>query len=164
MVAADAERLTPRMVLAAVVPVVTLVLTGLFAGLFFAFTVSVVPGLRRSSDPAYVEVMQGINRAILNPVFGVVFAGAPLLAVVAAVLGPAEDRGWLWAAAALLAAVLVITFVVSVPLNDALDRAGSARDAARTREAFDARWVRWNTGRTVLSTVALTCLAVATAG
>ena len=43
------------------------ILTGLSAGLLYGWRVSVIPGTRRTSSHAYVETMQAINRAILNP-------------------------------------------------------------------------------------------------
>ena len=50
----------------AVVPVFAAVVTGLFAGLFFAFSIAVMPGLRRAGDRAMIEAMQGVNVAILK--------------------------------------------------------------------------------------------------
>src|SRR5688572_30507090 len=51
----------------------------LAAGLFYAYAVSVNPGLGRLSDAVYLESMQSINRAILNPLFFLSFMGAVLL-------------------------------------------------------------------------------------
>lgn len=42
-------------------------LTGLSAGLFYAWAVSVIPGTRKVTDMIYLETMQSINRAIRNP-------------------------------------------------------------------------------------------------
>ena len=44
----------------------TLILTGLSAGFFYAWQVSVIPGTKRVVDLTYLETMQSINRAILN--------------------------------------------------------------------------------------------------
>ncbi|MGH3838754.1 MAG: hypothetical protein ACRDSG_06445 [Pseudonocardiaceae bacterium] len=49
--------------------------TGLQAGLYYAFAVSVMPGLRRIDDRAFVEAMQQINVAIINPWFFLSFFG-----------------------------------------------------------------------------------------
>ncbi|MFL1380909.1 MULTISPECIES: DUF1772 domain-containing protein [unclassified Nocardiopsis] len=156
----------------AVVPVVAVVLTGLFAGLFFAFSIAVMPGLARAGDRAMIEAMQGINVAILNPFFAVVFIGAPVVVLGQALLYWAVERTaalwWAGGALALLVLVLVATFAVNVPRNNALDRAGSpARlaDPAAVRGGFEAVWVRWNHLRTLASTAALLCTILAvTAG
>ena len=43
--------------------------TGLVAGLLYGWAVSVIPGTTRVGDHTYVETMQDINRAIINPAF-----------------------------------------------------------------------------------------------
>src|SRR5215210_6268399 len=46
--------------------------TGLMAGLYYAFAISVMLGLSRTDDHTFVSVMQQINVAILNPWFFVI--------------------------------------------------------------------------------------------
>ena len=41
--------------------------SGLVSGLLYGWTVSVIPGLKKVPDTAYVETMQHINRAIIKP-------------------------------------------------------------------------------------------------
>ncbi|MFI6578595.1 DUF1772 domain-containing protein [Nocardiopsis sp. NPDC050513] len=154
----------------AVVPVVSVVLTGLFAGLFFAFSVAVMPGLRRVGDRVMIATMQGVNVAILNPLFALVFLGAPVAAlgtvVLFAVGGAWAAAGWAAAGAAALVAVLVVTFAANIPRNNALEEAGAAEDIAdpaAVRGAFETAWVPWNHVRTWLSAVALVSGAVAVA-
>ncbi len=57
----------------------SVIAVGLMAGLFAAFSYAVMPGLRRTDDDTFVRAMRAINEAILNPVFGVIFAGALVL-------------------------------------------------------------------------------------
>ena len=52
-------------------------LSGLIAGVFFAYAVSVMPALRSMDDATFVSVLNRINVVIVNPVFLVVFLGAP---------------------------------------------------------------------------------------
>ncbi|WP_442789746.1 anthrone oxygenase family protein [Nocardiopsis sp. EMB25] len=152
------------------VPVLSVVLIGLFAGLFFAFSVAVMPGLRRAGDQAMIETMQGVNVAILNPLFALVFLGAPVAALVTAardaVVGAGMTTVWSFTALAALLAVILITFAFNIPRNNALEAAGPAvdvADPAAVRGAFEAVWVRWNHVRTLLSVLALVCSAVALA-
>src|SRR5687767_15970411 len=58
---------------------VTLLVTALIAGLFYAWSVSVNPGLHRLSDGEYLRSMQQINRVILNPLFFASFMGALIM-------------------------------------------------------------------------------------
>ncbi|HCA85942.1 MAG TPA: DUF1772 domain-containing protein [Streptomyces sp.] len=139
--------------------------TGLSAGLFFAFSCAVMPGLRRVDDRTFTEAMRRINEAILNGWFAAVFAGAPLLTAVAFALQLGEDApaapAWTVAALVLHGVLLGITFGVSIPLNEALAAAGTpdaTTGAAAVRERFEAKWVRWNFARTVAATAALACL------
>src|SRR4051812_41285218 len=48
--------------------------TGLMAGLFYAFDVSVMPGLSRTDDRTFVTAMRSINEAIENPLFAVTYS------------------------------------------------------------------------------------------
>ena len=65
-----------------IVLVLATVATGLGAGLFYTFSVAVMPGLRRADDATRVRTMQGINIAILNGWFALSFVGAPALTAV----------------------------------------------------------------------------------
>ncbi|WP_159945367.1 anthrone oxygenase family protein [Nocardiopsis sp. FR6] len=151
-----------------VVPVFAAVATGLFAGLFFTFSVAVMPGLARAGDRVMIEAMQGVNVAILNPFFALVFIGAPVAVLACLVLhasvGAAAAAGWSAAALACLVAAMLITFGVNVPRNNALERVGPPErvaDPAAVRGAFEGVWVRWNHLRTLFSVVGLVCAVTA---
>ncbi|MCM0675841.1 DUF1772 domain-containing protein [Micromonospora phytophila] len=141
--------------------------TGLTAGLFFAYTCSVMPGLAVTDDRTLVGAMQSINRKILNGWFLAAFLGAVLLIALAAALhlphgGPVP--GWTVAALVGYLVTLGVTMGVNVPLNDQLDAAGPVdriADLAAVRERFEATWVRWNLVRTISSSFAFACLIAA---
>jgi uncharacterized membrane protein len=138
--------------------VAAVVTNGLAAGLFATFSYAVMPGLGRTADRTYVEAMQGMNVAILNGWFALCFGGAVVCAAAAALLHLGRPGlAWIVAGLVLYVAVLVITFAVNVPLNDALAAAGDA-DPAAARAGFEGTWVRWNVVRAVLSTGAFGCL------
>ncbi len=148
--------MTRLLVLAATVTV------GLVAGLLSAFAYAVMPGLRRTGDASFVSSMRGINIAIINPVFGVVFGGAVVLTVAAVVATrhqPAVFR-WVLAALVLHGLAVVVTLAFNVPLNDRLE-AGTG-SAASLRDAFEGRWVVWNIVRSVASLGGFVSLVVAT--
>ena len=52
--------------------------TGLIAGVFYAYAVSVNLGLAAQPDASYVGAMQAINERIQNPLFFLSFFGAAL--------------------------------------------------------------------------------------
>jgi uncharacterized membrane protein len=123
-------------------------LTGLLAGVFFAFAVGVMPALHAMGDDTFLTVMKRINVVIVNPVFLVVFLGAPVAAVAVLVW---ERNGWAVAGAVLAAATLVITIALNIPLNNALADGGA-------RDAFESPWVLWNVVRTMTATAGFVCL------
>lgn len=141
------------------------VATGLIAGLFYSYAVSVMLGLAKTDDRTFVEAMQRINVAIQNGAFLPVFMGAFVLPAGAAVLhrrlGMREAARWTAAAAILYGLGLLVSFGINIPLNDKLDQAGDPdliANLAAVRHDFEGPWVAWNIVRTVLSTAALGCL------
>ncbi|MFF5249790.1 DUF1772 domain-containing protein [Streptosporangium sp. NPDC000095] len=139
---------------------------GLMAGLFYAYTCSVMPGLARTDDRTFVSAMQRINVAILNGWFAACFGGTLVLTVLAAALHLSQDARpvlpWIVAALVLYVVTLAVTMGINVPLNNALDAAGDpdrVTDLAAVRTRFEAAWVRWNLVRTLTCVAAFGCLA-----
>ncbi|MBD3941228.1 DUF1772 domain-containing protein [Microbacterium sp. NEAU-LLC] len=102
-------------------------------GLYFGFSLLVMPGLARTPDDAALRAMQQINRSI-RPVFLLLFLGSALVAVASAV---AELVAWQGAESAwrvvgdvLIALHFVITGAFHIPRNNAVDRLspGAAAD------------------------------------
>ena len=137
-----------------------LVTTGLMAGIYLAFSIAVMPGLARRDDRTYVEAMRGMNAAILNGWFFVVFVGPLPLGVVAVVtrLPDHDSLGWTILALALYAVTLVVTGVANVPLNNRLD---STEPLEEARALFERSWVRWNVVRTVVCLASFVALVPA---
>lgn len=138
---------------------------GLTSGLYWAFTVAVMPGLRDTDDRTFISAMQSISRRIINPGFLPVFTGSLLLPVAAAIAHLAGDnddaRRWGIAGAIMAVIPVAITFGGNVPLNDAIEAAGDVErieDPASVRDAFEGPWIRLNLWRTITSTVALAAL------
>lgn len=132
-------------------------LTGLSAGLFYAWAVSVIPGTQRVIDTTYLEAMQAINRAILNPTFYLSFFGSLIMLGVASFYHYQSNGFWLILVATIL--YLVGTFGVTafgnVPLNDQLDILDladlSPAKLAKFREYYETKWNRLHTIRTLFS-------------
>ncbi len=138
-------------------------LTGLLAGLFFAFNVAIVPGLRHASPTQHIAVMQGINAKIQNPVFFLSFFDPTLLLPLAAYLhrGKPEFAMLVVAAGLFIVGANGLTIAVHIPLNDQLDKVDvrtlTATEAERIRAEYQGAgttWMRWHTARTVATTTA----------
>lgn len=150
-----------------IVLIVGLALNALMAGVYFAFSTAVMPGLARAGDRGYVTSMQRINESILNPRFLTTFLGALVVPIAAALLHLGDDGRsrlpWIIAGALCYGATIVITGAVNVPLNNRLMSAGEVTEesASAVRSAFHDRWTRFNTARALLSLAAVVTLAVA---
>ncbi|OKK14720.1 hypothetical protein AMK16_29635 [Streptomyces sp. CB00455] len=155
-----------RSKVATVLLLVATVLVGLMAGLFFAFDVSVMPGLAAGDERTYVAAMQSFNKAIDgNGIFGMAFVLALLTSAASAIVEFRKGRRsvaiWVGVAAVAYFVVLMITFSVNIPLNNELADAG---DAAKLTDfsivdKFKGTWVSTNIIRTLLCTAALTALS-----
>ncbi|MEU4237668.1 anthrone oxygenase family protein [Actinoplanes sp. NPDC026619] len=129
--------------------------SGMMAGLFYAYSISVMPALRGADAVVFVEVMQRINRVITNGWFAICFVGALVFPAIATVLyavsGPAAVLLPTAIGLILYAGQIALTAGLHIPLNNALDAAGRA-DPERARRAFEPRWVPGNHARTLLCT------------
>lgn len=146
-----------------------LLLFGAIAGFFYAYAVSVMRGLDAAGPLAAVAAMQGINGTVRNAAFAPAFFGAPLAAVLAALpafAAGASRAGLALAGAALLYVLgaMVPTFLVNVPMNDALAAAGTPADAVAATSLWSGyapRWTAWNAGRMVVSLLSLALIGLA---
>jgi uncharacterized membrane protein len=155
-------------VIATALPVVALlgvVGCGLMAGLFVAFSTSVMPGLRRLPPAEGAAAMQQMNRTILNPLFFVVFLGTALVCLLLAIGAPFSGRAgtaWIVVGAVLyLVGSIGLTMVVNVPMNNRLDTADPASaEGGRVWADYLSRWTAWNHVRALASTAATAALTV----
>ena len=140
--------------------------TGLVAGVFYAYAVSVTLGLAAQPDASYVATMQAINERIQNSLFFLSFFGAVLFLLAALAVHlprPRLGRFWLIALASALyvGGGFLLTVVVNVPLNEELARVvgdAPAGELARARVAYEGPWNFWNGVRTVFSFLAFVAL------
>jgi uncharacterized membrane protein len=140
---------------------------GLMAGLFFAFSVSVMKGLARLPSAQGIAAMQSINVAIINPVFLAVFFGtaAACVFVMIASLLQWHDPGAVYlliGGALYLVGSLLVTIVFNVPKNKALASVAPAGpEGARLWAGYVASWTAWNHVRTAASLAAAASFSIA---
>ncbi len=143
---------------------ISTLLTGLVAGLLFAYACSVNPGLGALPAPEYLRAMQSINRAIQNPFFLFVFMGAGLVlgfAVLRLGAGRIQPDAYRWLVFAALFyffGVFGVTFLGNIPLNNRLDAfrldAAGEPEISAVRTAFEGAWNRLHLARTFAATLA----------
>jgi uncharacterized membrane protein len=137
------------------------VLTGLSAGLFYAWSASVIPGTQKVPDNIYLETMQSINRAILNPAFFIVFFGSVVLLSIASIYEFHTNKVvfslMLAASISYLAGTVGVTGLGNVPLNNQLDvmqlTETSPGTMAAFRKFYETNWNRLHLIRTTFAVV-----------
>jgi uncharacterized membrane protein len=135
--------------LRASVAVAGLVAAGLQAGTYYVWACGVMPGLARTDDHTFVNALNGVNQAIVNPVFMASFLGTPILAAAALVTSTPAARPWTIAGLICAVGTVAVTAAGNVPLNNAL--------AATTASPA----VGWNVVRTLTATAAVVALGLA---
>jgi uncharacterized membrane protein len=135
-----------------------IILTGLSAGLFYAWQVSVIPGTRKLMDMTYLQSMQSINKEILNPAFFLIFMGSPLILAITTIQH--YNNGvtfWILLAATLVYAfgTFAVTALGNVPLNDTLEALNLAEladaEVVQFRNSYELKWNRLHLIRTVFA-------------
>lgn len=146
----------------------TVLATGLLAGLFYGYSCSVNGGLGNLSDEKYLEAFQSIDRVIQNPVFMLSFIGPAFLLPLATLLAYQSNQSaslfyLLVAVIVYFTGVLGITFFGNIPLNEKLANfsiaTASIEDIVAMRRAFEVRWNIFHFVRTIASIIAF-CAAI----
>ncbi|WP_115462162.1 anthrone oxygenase family protein [Winogradskyella aurantiaca] len=141
-----------------IVLILSVLFTGLTAGLCFTWSNAVTPGIGRLDDISYLKSFQAMNRAIINAQFMLVFMGPIILLFFNAYLFKNNDTGFclfLIAAILFLIGIGLVTVFGNVPLNEILDKSNleslSKLELQTLRSKFEQPWNRWHMVRTLSS-------------
>ena len=141
--------------------------SGLMAGFFFAFSVSVMKAVGRLPPAQGIAAMRSINVVVINPVFMVAFFGTAVACVAVAI---SALTAWHKPGAAYLLAggllylvgSFLVTIVFNVPRNDALAAVDPASAAgAALWASYLTVWTAWNHVRAAAALAAAAALSVA---
>ena len=149
---------------------ITVLFSGLVAGLLFSYSCSVNLGLHHLTDIEYIKTMQAINVEIQNIYFFIVFMGLLLLLPASTWLSCSANKKatfYLMLIATLLyfIGVFGVTMFGNVPLNNLLAKINLANTSEETlstfRNHFESNWTQYHLIRTSASIVSflLTILA-----
>lgn len=139
-----------------------ILLFGLMAGFFFAFSVDVAPAMTHLDAATYITTQQWINSVVRNALFGGVYFGAVLLpfgAALFAALGKKPRLALFWCVLALAYFGLVfwVTRSINIPINNAL---ASWNPAAPPPDWMQLRDT-WNQSNLQRAWAAFACFAIA---
>ncbi len=147
----------------------SIILTGLSAGLFYAWAVSVIPGTKQIQSITYMETMQSINKAIINPAFFLIFFGSLFAMAGASFFEFSNDKTVftiiLLATFIYLVGTLVVTVFGNVPLNEELEALRlnelSSDRIENFRNYYETKWNRLHMIRTAFSLISFALLVIA---
>ncbi|EDP69593.1 hypothetical protein FBALC1_05393 [Flavobacteriales bacterium ALC-1] len=151
-----------------IVLMLSILFTGLSAGLCFTWSNAITPGIGRLDDLGFLQAFQAMNRSILNASFLIVFLGPVPLLFANAILhrnaNPVTFKSFLIAAILYVVGIGLITVFKNVPLNEMLDKTVlenlSALELNELRAKFEQPWNRWHIQRTITSFTAFALLLV----
>jgi uncharacterized membrane protein len=153
-----------------IILIITTLFSGLMAGLFYAWSISVTPGLAKINDGSYLQAFQSMNRAILNPVFFVVFFSLVVLLPLLSYFSfqtSISNQFWYVILATLLyyVGIMGVTIGGNVPLNSTLEalqiEAMTPEQMDVFRKGFESKWNRLNHIRTISSILTFLLLVIA---
>ncbi len=146
----------------------TIFFTALSAGLFYSWSVSVIPGTKRVSDSVYIETMQAINKAILNPWFLIIFIGPIILLFINCFEYYHHKQVFyvvLIASIFYTLGTVGVTAFGNVPLNNALDAIStnklSLKELIEIRHEYEVKWNQFHFIRTIFSVTSFALLLLA---
>ena len=152
-----------------IVLILSILFTGLTAGLCFTWFNAVTPGIGRLDNLSFLKAFQAMNRAIINSQFMIIFMGPTILLFVNAVLFRTNNTTfWLFLIAAIIffIGIGLLTVFGNVPLNEMLDNSNleslSKLELQTLRNKFENPWNRWHTVRTASSITSFSLLIVGT--
>lgn len=149
---------------------ITVLFSGLVAGLFYSYSCSVNPGLKSLADADYLKAMQSINSAIQNPVFFAAFMGLLLLYPITVYqmhqpMASVSFYLFIFSLAIYYIGVFGITVFFNVPLNDQLAAfsisSATPDEITAMRETFENPWNTFHTIRTIASILSFALLIIA---
>ncbi|WP_057935915.1 anthrone oxygenase family protein [Algoriphagus resistens] len=142
--------------------IITLLLTGLMAGLFYSYACSVTGALGRLPDKEYVMAFQSINTVILNAWFFAGFMGSLIVLPMTTWLSYRYDMYFsfyllLSATMMYVVGVFGVTIFGNVPLNNMLEHfpieTATPKDLFSLREMFETPWNKLNLIRTIAAII-----------
>ena len=147
--------------------ILTTLASGLMAGLFYAWSISVTPGLSKVEDKNYLHSFQSMNQAIINPIFLICFMGLAVLLPLISYLSfnSIVFEYVLSASIIYMLGVMAVTFLGNIPLNNNLDSleidSMSAEQISTFRNGFENKWNKLNYIRTISSSLSFILMIIA---
>jgi len=147
----------------------SLILHGLIAGIFLAWSIAVMPGITRLEDRNFLLSMQEMNKSIQNLPFFLCFFGSVICSLILTFWVLPNESSWikyflLAGTCIYCVGVLGITIMVNVPLNQKLEELNlqtlDNNKLNSFRSLFEQKWVFYNNIRTSASLISFFIQAI----
>lgn len=143
---------------------IPIILFGAIAGFFYAYSVSVMPGLNLITPKDAIYAMQNLNYGTRNGLFLFTFLCTPIISIGLAFLlfftGEKPAAVLLAIGVAVyIAGSFIPTTTISVPMNHAIETLEvstlSTQEALKVWDEYSVEWTFWNSIRSIMALCAL---------
>jgi len=152
-----------------IVMLFTALFIGVMSGVFFTWSNAVKPGIGKLTDIRYLESLQAMNKAILNPIFYGVFLAAVILIPVAIFINYNSQPTYIIkllvvAFSIYLIGVFIVTLLGNIPLNNILENTNLTTitnlEAQKLRKLIEKKWNIYNHIRSFSSLITFIILLI----
>jgi len=152
-----------------IIIILAIISTGVMSGIFFTWTNAVKPGIGTLNNISYLRAFKAMNKAILNPLFYIVFILPVLTITISAYINYGSPNFYIFKL--LFASTLIYFFGVfiltingNVPINELLENTDlqkiSETELSSLRENIENKWNNLNLIRTVSSFISFLLLVI----
>ncbi len=152
-----------------IIIILAIISTGVMSGIFFTWTNAVKPGIGTLNNISYLRAFKAMNKAILNPLFYIVFILPVLTITISAYINYGSPNFYIFKL--LFASTLIYFFGVfiltingNVPINELLENTDlqkiSETELSSLRENIENKWNNFNLIRTVSSFISFLLLVI----
>ena len=146
-------------------------LCSLVAGLVLTFAIVVMPGTKTLGNRDFLKAFKAMDRVIQDnqPIFMLVWLGSIVALIAATIFGMAQLDGIgrlliIFATVAYLFGVQFSTITINIPLNNRIQSVDvettNETQHKTVRGEFEPRWVRWNSIRSLVSSLVSVLLII----
>lgn len=141
-------------------------LCSLVSGFLFAFSIVVMPGIRRLNDNNFIQAFQVIDGVIQDNqwLFIIVWVGSNVALITTAAIFGFDELLIVFALLAYILGVQVPTFMINIPLNNQIQSLNvndmDEKALKLAREDFESRWNQSNSFRTVMASLVSAMLMI----
>ncbi len=152
-----------------IIIIVAIISTGIMSGIFFTWTNAVKPGIGALNAVSYLTAFKSMNKAILNPLFYLVFILPVLTIPISAYMNYGSPNFYVFklllaSTIIYLFGVFIVTINGNVPINELLENTDLQKitetELSSLKENIEKKWNNFNLIRTISSFISFLLLVI----